>query len=170
MEKVRKSLRGICTTEFCGRLLMFLLTIFIFVATPQAIFDIYDNFLDRTKYLDIVSPATIKEKTVLPCSTVEIIITRKSLIDISTEGRRSLIMELRSGDQTESVKIRTIAVPIEIRKTDGFSRVTILDVLPCDLEAGTYYYSGVIPYTVRNAEKTESWYSEYFIVETEDGQ
>jgi hypothetical protein len=91
------------------------------------------------------------------------------LIDLSTEGGRSLIMELRSDDGTESVKIRTISVPIETRKTDEYSNVTILDVLPCDLKDGVYYYSGVIPYTVRNVEKTESWYSEYFSIDS-DGQ
>ena len=149
---------------------MFLLTIFIFVATPQAVFDIYDRFIDKTEYYSIISPAVIKQKTVVPCSNVEIVVTRQSLIDIATEGRRSLIMELRSGNEVESVKIRTIAVPIEVRKTEGYTNVTIIDELPCDLDPGIYYYSGVVPYMIRNAEKTESWYSEYFVVEDPNGQ
>ena len=120
----------------------------------------YFNYVDKTTYYEIENQIKVESKIYKPCDNVNVIITRKSLID--GQGDSIINLSLVKEGVTTRERVSTTEKRVSISK--GVGTIITPWALPCGINDGKYYFEGTIKYTVRGILKYTAFNTETFEV------
>ncbi len=119
---------------------------------------IYYQYLDKTVYYQVDSPAQIVKEEYKACQSVEVRIHRKSLIDL--KGDVNMVLFLRTVDG----KTKYNEAHRDLVASKGETNVTAFWPLPCTIPSGIYYFDVVTSYQLNGIIKQTFWTTETFKV------
>jgi hypothetical protein len=150
--------------ETSNRVLFALLFAFVFSVVGHIVPNVYYQFIDDTQYLEISQPISTDRQTYRACDTTELTVQLDAKIDVSVETITQLVLVKVGG---EFVRVgEPIEARIPIKAVDKHIVQGSL-LLPCDIEAGNYYWQGIAIYKVREFTKELSFITETFEVTTD---
>lgn len=124
--------------------------------------EVYFMYFDNTQYYTVEVPVLTDKKVYTPCSDVNLLITRNSLID--SQGEAVVALTLVQTDGLHK-RVERYNRHIVIKKAKG--TVVVPFLLPCQLTDGQYYFEGNVKYTVRGIQKNTHYYTDIFSVKND---
>lgn len=119
---------------------------------------IYFQYFDHTEYYKVVSPIAIHGGPFKQCATIPITIHRVALVDLYGKSVINLFLIKESGKEKLHEGSREMVI------TKGEADVTTYWQLPCDIPNGTYYYDGVVNYSINGVFRQTFFSTETFVV------
>lgn len=133
---------------------------FIGWALPQT----YYKYIDDTDYLVVRYPMSVEPSEVEACDDITVFSTYTALDDIQAISYNDWMRLNEDGTYT---KVDTTSRSGNFPKGEGETFSVDLEV-PCRLDPGTYFISGVKKYTHKDAERSYSFITDAFHVEEKD--
>lgn len=156
-----KKLKKIIKHEITNRFLSAMLFATMFVLIGSIIPETYYKYFDHTEYLTVRYPMGTDKDSYKPCEKLVVISTYTALQDINATSHNNWMKINEDGSFTKVLERERDGVFL---KAEGQPFSVQLDV-PCDLDPGTYFLSGIKTYNILGNEHQYSFVSEPFIIE-----
>lgn len=130
-----------------------------FVVIGKLLPDIYYHYLDQTQYYSIDIPVRVDKTVYHPCDTLIMDVSRNSLVDTDATSYLELVLVRDSGANIEVSKFTR-----QIVLSKGQQEIGVPLPIDCNLTPGTYFYQGIVGFTVNGVDKHTPFNTDSFQV------
>lgn len=111
---------------------------------------VYYHYFDHKQYITIVQPITYNKKTFKPCEETLSVIHYSSTLDLQVETKIKIYKVTDKGLQQIGKDYNSKTF---INKTgDAGKNLVTKGIIPCNFAEGSYFYQGIIIYSVREVQ------------------
>lgn len=118
-----------------------------FVLMGKFIPEIYFKYFDKTEYYTVEIPILLDKKEYKACETLIMEIKRNSLVNTDATSYLELILVRESGANQEFDRITK-----QIVLDKGQKEIGVPLPIPCNSIPGTYFYQGVVGFTINGID------------------
>lgn len=143
-----------------GRFVYALIFAMVFTFLGETITHIYHQYFDKTNYISFAEPITFDKKLYAPCDKMQALIKLQSMVSTPTVTRYSLrLIE----DGTFKVVQESEKAGF-VKRVDGVEPISVDFQLPCNLSAGSYFFTGIITYQISGVVRNYDFITDQFSV------